>query len=108
MGFGRHGLPGSARSMPVSRVACLLDAQPDEVLFTSGATEANNLAIFGLVAPLLSAIVTSTIEHHASWNRSANWKDARLRAPGDSQLQKSAASTLEACRIPRRTPGSSA
>src|SRR5436305_617818 len=27
--------------------ASLLDARPDEVLFTSGATEANNLAIFG-------------------------------------------------------------
>src|ERR1700738_764640 len=29
-------------------IADLLDAYPDEVLFTSGATEANNLAIFGL------------------------------------------------------------
>src|SRR5439155_24277813 len=44
------------------RIASLLDAHPDEVLFTSGATEANNLAIFGLVtAP--GTIVTSTIEH---------------------------------------------
>jgi cysteine desulfurase len=45
------------------RVASLLDAQPDEVLFTSGATEANNLAIFGLVEPAPGAIVVSSVEH---------------------------------------------
>jgi len=32
-------------------VARLLDAQPDEVIFTSGATEANNLALLGLSGP---------------------------------------------------------
>src|SRR5918999_5826754 len=30
------------------KVAALLGAHPDEVTFTSGATEANNLAVFGL------------------------------------------------------------
>ncbi len=30
------------------RIAMLLGAQPDEVTFTSGATEANNLAVMGL------------------------------------------------------------
>src|SRR5262249_11716837 len=32
------------------KVAALLGAFPDEVTFTSGATEANNLAVFGLTA----------------------------------------------------------
>jgi cysteine desulfurase len=45
------------------RLAALLDAQPEEVVFTSGATEANNLALFGLVGPAPGTIVTSPIEH---------------------------------------------
>jgi cysteine desulfurase len=44
-------------------IAQLLDARPDEVLFTSGATEANNLAIFGLVGDPPGAVVSSAIEH---------------------------------------------
>ena len=44
-------------------VAALLDAGPDEVVFTSGATEANNLAVFGLVRATPGCIVTSDIEH---------------------------------------------
>jgi cysteine desulfurase len=45
------------------RVAVLLGAQPDEVVFTSGATEANNLALFGLAGDLPGHIVASPIEH---------------------------------------------
>ncbi|MBI3821715.1 MAG: cysteine desulfurase [Planctomycetes bacterium] len=45
------------------RIAQLLDAHPDEVLFTSGATEANNLAIFGLIGTTPGAILSSPIEH---------------------------------------------
>src|SRR5262249_33623464 len=46
------------------KIAAFLGAHPDEVLFTSGATEANNLGIFGLIrttAP--GTIVSSLIEH---------------------------------------------
>lgn len=50
------------------RTARLLKAKPSEIIFTSGGTEANNLAIFG-TARLLSKkgkhLITSAIEHHA-------------------------------------------
>jgi cysteine desulfurase len=45
------------------RVAALLGSHPDEVLFTSGATEANNLALFGLAGQPPAELITSPIEH---------------------------------------------
>jgi cysteine desulfurase len=45
------------------RVASLLGASPDEVIFTSGATEANNLAIFGLAGSPPGHILASPVEH---------------------------------------------
>lgn len=48
-------------------VAAMLGCRPAEVVFTSGGTEADNLAIFGLVRPG-DHVITSTIEHHAVLN----------------------------------------
>jgi cysteine desulfurase len=48
-------------------VAALLDCGASEVVFTSGGTEGDNLAIFGLVQPG-DHLITSTIEHHAVLN----------------------------------------
>ncbi|HEV8523433.1 MAG TPA: cysteine desulfurase family protein [Terriglobales bacterium] len=48
-------------------VAELIGARPAEIVFTSGGTEADNLAIFGLVEPG-DHIISSTIEHHAVLN----------------------------------------
>jgi cysteine desulfurase len=45
------------------RVAALLGAQPDEVVFTSGGTEANNLALFGLAGDPPGHIIASPVEH---------------------------------------------
>ncbi|WP_165075890.1 cysteine desulfurase family protein [Paludisphaera rhizosphaerae] len=49
-------------------VAEILNARPDEVVFTSGGTESNNLAVFGLVVDdqgRPGRIVTTAIEHPA-------------------------------------------
>jgi cysteine desulfurase len=45
------------------RTAELLGAHPDEVIFTSGATEANNLALFGLTGIPPAHLVVSPVEH---------------------------------------------
>src|SRR5262249_3104281 len=43
--------------------AALLGAHADEVVFTSGATEANNLALFGLAGESPAHLIASPIEH---------------------------------------------
>jgi cysteine desulfurase len=50
------------------RAAIFLGAKPSEIIFTSGGTEANNLAIFGTARALKAKgkhLITSAIEHHA-------------------------------------------
>ncbi len=55
------------------QVARALGSQPGEVLFTSGATESNNLAIAGVLVAARSSypsanrthIITTSVEHHA-------------------------------------------
>lgn len=69
-----HG-PGQTASAAVSRaresVAELLNCRAGEIIFTSGATEADNLAIFGVVNALRRRdggrihLITSAVEHPA-------------------------------------------
>lgn len=52
-------------------VAGMLDASPDEIIFTSGGTESNNIAIIGTALLMKNKgnhIITSLIEHHAVLN----------------------------------------
>src|SRR6202165_5552806 len=55
------------------QVAALIGARAQEIVFTSGGTEADNHAIFGVVAPAASLpsrphVITSSIEHEAVLN----------------------------------------
>jgi selenocysteine lyase/cysteine desulfurase len=49
------------------QVAGMLGARPSEIVFTSGGTEGDNLALFGLVEAG-DHVISSTIEHHAVLN----------------------------------------
>jgi cysteine desulfurase len=55
------------------QVAALLNARPQEIVFTSGGTESDNHAIFGVAQALVpmrpgTHIITTTIEHEAVLN----------------------------------------
>ena len=56
------------------QTAALLGCDPDEVIFTSGGTEANNLAIHGVIAAIEArkSIVTTVVEHPAT-ERPCSW-----------------------------------
>lgn len=52
-------------------VAALIGAKSSEIVFTSGGTEADNLALFGIIAASAKPrkhVITSAIEHHAVLN----------------------------------------
>lgn len=68
------------RAIEVAReqVATLIGAEPQEIIFTSGGTEANNLAIRGVIEASGGSgkIVTSTVEHPAT-SQPCTWLEAR-------------------------------
>jgi cysteine desulfurase len=67
-----------------SDVAALINSHADEIIFTSGGTEANNLAIRGTTARTSRRhIVTSTVEHPATarpvaWLERQGWNIVRV------------------------------
>jgi cysteine desulfurase len=64
--YGRHAR--AAVDEARAKVAAAIGARPEEIVFTSGGTEANNLAITGTLAarPEPVHIVTSSVEHPAT------------------------------------------
>ena len=69
-----HSFGQQARSvvdLARNRTARLIGAAPDEIIFTSGGTESNNLAMCGIAEALGDCkrhIITSSIEHRALLN----------------------------------------
>lgn len=64
--FGREVRKGIEEAR--TQVASLIGAEPKEIIFTSGGTEADNLAIQGAAKAQLKKgkhIITSAVEHHA-------------------------------------------
>ena len=64
--FGREAR--AAIELARDKVARLIGAQADEIVFTSGGTESDNLAICGVALARMEThrhVVTSAIEHHA-------------------------------------------
>jgi len=64
--FGREA--GEAVRTARGHVAALLGAEPDEIVFTSGGTESDNMAIFGVAAARHRRgrhLITSAVEHPA-------------------------------------------
>ncbi len=102
----RHAFGRSARrAWDLSRetVAHILGALPAEVIFTSGGTEANNLAIFGLAGAEASPghVVSSPIEHPAIAEPVARLEAAGFaidRVPVDGQGLADASRMAEAFR----------
>ena len=101
------GLVGNASSLHTSgrrvralveesreRIAASLGAHPTEVLFTSGGTEADNLAVAGTYAartaadPRTRGVVTSALEHHAVLEpvQALERRGARVRVVPSSAL----------------------
>jgi cysteine desulfurase len=68
-----------------AQVGSLIGAQADEIVFTSGGTESNNLAIRGAAEarPAPAHVVTTTIEHPATqrpcaWLAARGWRVSRI------------------------------
>lgn len=65
--FGQEGKKALEESR--EKVAAAIGASPDEIIFTSGGTEADNLAIIGTARAYAKKgrhIIISSIEHHAA------------------------------------------
>jgi cysteine desulfurase len=73
------------------RIAALLDCQPTEVVFTSGGTEGDNLALKGMMSPgdhiIVSAIEHSAILSTCMWLEQIGCEVTRVGVNGSGQVE---------------------
>ena len=112
--FGRRARAIVERAR--AQVAALLGAEPDEILFTSGGTEANNLALRGVLGAG-SVLVTGAIEHPATLGPARVLGEAGVHVvtveprpegyvdPGRVAAALDAALSTRAARADRAAPG---
>ncbi len=97
-GFGRHAR--NAIEQAREQVAAAVGAHPSQVVFTSGGTEADNLAILGITAILPPAqIAVSAIEHPAVLRpahtlRDRGWQVAEIAVDADGRLDMDSLHTV--------------
>ncbi|MBZ0106842.1 MAG: cysteine desulfurase [Sulfuricella denitrificans] len=91
----RHGFGCAARQAVEEareRVAYAAGAQPSQVIFTSGGTEANNLAIRGMAAALVpSQVVWGSTEHPCVARtcqtlKTQGWTERKVSVDGDGRF----------------------
>jgi cysteine desulfurase len=82
-GWGERAAMAMERAR--EQVADLLNCQPESLLFTSGGTESNNLALFGVAQRystpqhlILSSVEHSSVENAARQLQSQGWQVTRL------------------------------
>jgi cysteine desulfurase len=90
--YGQHAREAVALSR--HRVATLLGCDDEEVLFTSGGTESNNLAIRGVTEAVGKRrhVITTVIEHPATanpcrWLEQHGWRVTRVAVDADGRTR---------------------
>lgn len=72
---GHHARAAAALQQSVTHIAQLIGAHPAEITLTSGATEANNLALAGMAGAAVDTarneILISAMEHDSLWQTAA-------------------------------------
>ena len=80
------------------QVSELVNCRPAEIVFTSGGTEGDNLALFGIAKPG-DHIITSAIEHHAILNSCKRLEDlgCAVTSPSGRQPRAGGSRQCAAC-----------
>ncbi|MFS8910368.1 cysteine desulfurase [Synechococcus sp. H60.3] len=90
-GWGERAAMAMERAR--QQVAELLNCEPETLLFTSGGTESNNLALFGVAQRystpqhlIISSVEHASVENAACWLQAQGWEVTRLPVNSAGQV----------------------